>query len=136
MRVVYASTIEQEQEISGLVHYFYETIFPLYFTTGEIKELREMGVLHTESGGSDYSSTLKDAFHVMTSLNVILTVLEKKWALTAAAESRLEELFYTNARLLNKYGIYFPLDFNQFDYLHTPSKDLNLFISPANQILI
>ncbi|MBM7694260.1 hypothetical protein JOC77_003704 [Peribacillus deserti] len=136
MRVVFASTIEQEQEISDLVHYFYESVFPMYFTKRDILQFKEIGVLQTTTKSYDYFGTLKDAFHVMTSLNVILTVLEKKRVNIEMAEERLEELFFHNANLLNKYGIYFPLSFDQFSYIHTPTKDLNLFINPANEILV
>ncbi|WP_051348436.1 DUF5365 family protein [Peribacillus kribbensis] len=139
MRVVYASTTEQEQEIAELVQFFYESVFPLYFTKKDIMKFKEMGVLQTTTKTYDYFGTLKDAFHVMTSLNVILTVLEKKRMNLDnldCAEDRLEELFFTNASLLNKYGIYFPLSFDQFSYLHNPAKDLNLFTAPANQLLI
>lgn len=136
MKVVYASTTEQEQEITELVHYFYDSVFPLYFTKRDIAQFKNIGVLQTTTKSFDYFGTLKDAFHVMTSLNVILTVLEKKRANIEAAEERLEELFFHNTNLLNKYGIYFPLSYGQFSYLHNPTKDLNLFINPANQILV
>ncbi|CAH0344233.1 DUF5365 family protein [Bacillus sp. CECT 9360] len=138
MRIVFASTSEQEQEIGNLVSFFYRSIFPKYFTKDEILHFEKIGVLQTPANSITYFGTLKDAFQVMTCLQVIISILEKKESSNMALEGKFIRLFENNVRILNDYGVLFPLDLNHFDSLKNEENDDSflLYVEAANQYLI
>ncbi|ALC92014.1 hypothetical protein AM500_21130 [Bacillus sp. FJAT-18017] len=106
MRIVFASTPGQEEEISGLIHYFYSGILPMYFTDKEILEFERLSVLHLESASYE---TLKDAFYVMASLQTLIFILE-----APVPGDYHRSLFQRNAENLRQYGLYFPFDYDSF----------------------
>ncbi|WP_233522912.1 DUF5365 family protein [Peribacillus saganii] len=138
MKVVFSSTIEQEQEICDLVADFYESIFPRYFSDKEIRHLADLGVLHTQSKNFSYFGTLKEAYQVMTSIQVIMSILERKDMLDFRIDRKSEELFIHNARLLNDYGLFFPLTLDHFTVLQEDrtEKSFYVYTEAANQLLI
>ncbi len=109
MKIVFASTPSQEQEISQLVRYIYSNIFPLYFTDKEIYQFERLKVLYTSKQHFAEFSTLKDAFQVMTCIQTLISILE----MTQLEEQYLD-LFNKNAANLNEYGMYFPFEFEHF----------------------
>ncbi|MBR8645187.1 DUF5365 family protein [[Brevibacterium] frigoritolerans] len=106
MKTVFSSTEEQEQEIASLVSRFYESVFPKYFTESEILHFREIGVLEPNQSSVTYLATLRDAFQVMTCLQVLMSILDKQ---KRVMEPKSEELFQHNITLLNECGIFFLL---------------------------
>ena len=78
MKVLYASTEEQEKKIVELINQLYTQIFPFYYEDEEIAEFKKMGVLHIEQLHFENFNTLKDAFQVIASLQTIITILEEK----------------------------------------------------------
>ena len=58
MKIVFASTPEQEEEIRNLVQKMYSTIFPNYFPDEDIKEFKQLNVLHTSTRHFEYFGTL------------------------------------------------------------------------------
>lgn len=137
--MVLSSTVEQEQEIADLVDQFYQCVFPKFFTEKEIIHFKEIGVLQPNKSEFIYNGTLRDAFQVITSLQVIKAILEKKEQLhTSSYQKKWAELFEQNGTLLEKCGILFPFHYEQFIYIHNTSFekiDLSL-MQPANQYLI
>ncbi|PLS14981.1 hypothetical protein CVD28_24990 [Bacillus sp. M6-12] len=138
MKVVFSSTIEQEQEICDLVTEFYDSVFPRYFSDKEIRHLAELGVLQTPSKNFSYFGTLKEAYQVMTSIQVIMSILETKDLQSYRINPKNEELFLHNARLLNDYGLFFPLNLEHFTVLQEERADKSfyLYTEAANQLLI
>ncbi|OCA84422.1 hypothetical protein A8F94_17120 [Bacillus sp. FJAT-27225] len=127
MRIVFASTPGQEEEINGLIHCFYSRILPLYFTEKEILEFKRLSVLHMESASY---GTLRDAFYVMASLQTIIFILE-----APVPGDYHRALFEKNADNLRDYGLYFPFDYSSF----VPEKKgadsiFNMYAPAANQL--
>lgn len=135
MKTVFSSTEEQEQEIASLVSRFYESVFPKYFTESEILHFREIGVLEPNQSPVTYLATLRDAFQVMTCLQVLMSILDKQ---KRVMEPKSEELFQHNITLLNEYGIFFPFYYDHFSSInHEANNDMQMLdIQVANQYLV
>ncbi|PLT33687.1 DUF5365 family protein [Bacillus sp. V5-8f] len=138
MKIVFSSTSEQEQEIGNLVSIFYGSIFPRYFTNEEILQFEQIGVLQTPANNIPYFGTLKDAYQVMTCLQVIISILEKKENSNQPLEQKFEDLFENNIRILNDYGIFFPLNFEHFTSIKKEKSENSylLYVEAANQYLV
>lgn len=136
MKMVFSSTEEQEQEIASLVSRFYESVFPKYFTESEILHFREIGVLKPNQSSFTYLATLRDAFQVMTCLQVLMSILDKQKI--EEMESKSEELFQHNITLLNECGIFFPFYYDHFSHIHheTGNDRQMMDIQVANQYLV
>lgn len=131
MKIVFASTPNQEEHINKLVRHIYSSVFPIYFTDDDIKEFEQMNVLKLPVHFIDIN-TLKEAFQVMTSLQTIISILE-----SPNLHDYYPKLFNNNADLLQKYDILFPFEFEQF----VEAKNLkpcifSIYTKAANQILI
>ncbi|MGE7904340.1 DUF5365 family protein [Peribacillus sp. NPDC094092] len=140
MKTVFSSTEEQEQEIASLVSRFYESVFPKYFTESEILHFREIGVLEPNQSSVTYLATLRDAFQVMTCLQVLMSILDKqKSEDLMVMESKSEELFQHNITLLNECGIFFPFYYDHFSSINhdEANNDMQMMdIQVANQYLV
>ncbi|MDP4163517.1 MAG: DUF5365 family protein [Bacillota bacterium] len=132
MKIVFASTPSQEEEISVLIQYFYSNIFPLYFNDTEIMKFQRLKVLYASEGQFQHFDTLREAFHVMSCLQIMIFILESN-----IPQEHYEFLFNKNAATLKEFGFYFP-----FDYIHfLHAKDLkndsfSVYTSAANEMLI
>jgi hypothetical protein len=135
VKTVFSSTEEQEQEIASLVSRFYESVFPKYFTESEILHFREIGVLEPNQSSVTYLATLRDAFQVMTCLQVLMSILDKQ---KRVMEPKSEELFQHNITLLNECGIFFPFYYDHFSSInHEANNDMQMMdIQVANQYLV
>ncbi|WP_409304457.1 DUF5365 family protein [Peribacillus sp. SCS-155] len=138
MKIVFSSTCEQEQEISSLVSSFYLSIFPKYFTEEEITQFEQLGVLQIPANSLTYFGTLRDAFQVMTCLQIIRSILEKRETNRNRLEKKLEILFKNNVRILNDYGVFFPLNLENFILLKDQKTENSflMYMEPANQYLV
>ncbi len=137
MKIVFSSTVEQEQEIEYLISKFYSSVFPQFFTEAEIQHFQEIGVLQANKNDFPYNGTLRAAFQVITCLQVMITVLEKK-AANQSASLKSQKMFEQNNTLLNKYGIFFPFNYEHFTYISDENhKQIDLkYTKPANQYLV
>jgi hypothetical protein len=135
VKTVFSSTEEQEQEIASLVSRFYESVFPKYFTESEILHFREIGVLEPNQSSVTYLATLRDAFQVMTCLQVLMSILDKQ---KRVMEPKSEELFQHNITLLNECGIFFPFYYDHFSSInHEANNEMQMMdIQVANQYLV
>jgi Family of unknown function (DUF5365) len=135
VKTVFSSTEEQEQEIASLVSRFYKSVFPKYFTESEILHFREIGVLEPNQSSVTYLATLRDAFQVMTCLQVLMSILDKQ---ERVMEPKSEELFQHNITLLNECGIFFPFYYDHFSSInHEANHDMQMMdIQVANQYLV
>ncbi|MCL6572181.1 MAG: YhcU family protein [Bacillus sp. (in: Bacteria)] len=109
MKIVFASTPSQKEEINGMVRGIYSTIFPLYFTDEEISQFEWLKVLHTSDNHFEHF-TLKDAFQVMSSIQTVVSILE-----STPLEKQYEPLFNKNVENLQDFGLFFPFEFSQFE---------------------
>ena len=139
MKIVFSSTVEQEQEIENLISMFYHSVFPKFFTEDEILHFQEIGVLQSNKDDFSYNGTLRSAFQVITCLQVMMSILEKKIEKqSAASQLELQKTFEHNNTLLNQYGIFFPFNYEHFTYIsHENNEKLKMMYSqPSNQYLI
>ena len=132
MKIVFASTPGQEEEISELVRYIYTNVFPLYFADDEIREFERLNVLHNYYDHYDDFSTLKDAFQVMTSLQTVISVLE-----LPTLECEYATLFNKNVENLERFGLFFPFYYEQFVEAKNMKKCFfSVYAKAANEMLI
>lgn len=128
MKIVFASTPGQEEEICGLVRYIYSTVFPLYFTDKEISEFEQLKVLHTPE---DFN-TLRDAFQVMTSMQTVVSILE-----SPILDEQYAGLFNKNVANLQDFGLFFPFEFEQFvEARNMKNSVFSIYIKAANELLV
>jgi hypothetical protein len=132
VKIVFASTPSQQEEINGLVRYIYENVFPLYFTDEEIDEYERLKVLQTSDRNFEDYSTLKDAFYVMTSLQTLISILE-----SASLDESYSTLFKKNAANLQEFGLFFPFEFEQFTVAKSLKTGLfSVYTKAANELLV
>ncbi len=132
MKIVYASTPDQEKKIIELVRKFYSSIFPLYFLDKEIKEFERKKVLQTSAGYLDYIDTLKEAYRVIVSLETIAAILE-----TTVLEGRYKAIFDKNVHTLQEFDLFFPFEFQHFHGKKLMNNELiSIYTKAANDKLI
>ncbi|MFS0862412.1 DUF5365 family protein [Fredinandcohnia sp. 179-A 10B2 NHS] len=131
MRIVVASTPEQEHHIEELINYMYSSIFPIYFEDDYIVKLEKLNVLAPKEEDVYYNRTLDKAFKVISSLQAIIAVLET--VKYEGFEDSHEEIFLKNAQTLNDYGYSFPFTINEFQSVN--HEVLSKYSKPANQYL-
>ncbi|WNS76704.1 YhcU family protein [Bacillus sp. DTU_2020_1000418_1_SI_GHA_SEK_038] len=132
MKVVFASTYEQELKIKELIQNLYSKVFPLYFPDEEIKEFERMQVLHTTTRHSEYFGTLKEAYQIIASLQTIISILE-----LPQLEDKYEGVFVKNVHTLEQFGLTFPFSFSQFNGSKIIKDEvLSIYSKAANEILI
>jgi hypothetical protein len=132
VKIVFASTPSQEEEINGLVRYIYTNVFPLYFTDDEISEFEELKVLHTTVKHFEDFSTLKDAFQVMASMQTLISILE-----STTLYDHYSPLFDKNVSNLQEFGLFFPFEFDQFVEAKSMKNSMfSMYTKAANELLI
>lgn len=132
VKVVFASTPDQEEKIQDLIRAFYRDIFPLYYSDHDIKEFERLQVLHTTTRHFEYFGTLKEAYQVITSLQTLISILEK-----AEPQTKYKMLFQNNAAILKEFGIFFPFEFEQFIEAKNVKNELfSIYSKAANELLI
>ncbi|MDQ1147267.1 MAG: YhcU family protein [Bacillus sp. (in: firmicutes)] len=128
MKIVFASTPSQEEEINELVRYIYSNIFPLYFSDEEIYQFEQLGILRP----TEDFSTLKDAFQVMTCIRTLISILE-----STQLDRHYAGLYKKNVDTLEYYGLSFPFDFEQFVSVGSIKHSmLSIYTRADNELLI
>ncbi len=132
MKVLLASTPEQEEEIQNLIRYMYSSIFPEYFTDHEIKKFdSEWQVLHIETKNSEYVGTMQEALQIITSLNTMISIIE-----SCNMNDVYEEMFYHNVEILQGFGMFFPFSFQQFSNENSSKQSLSMYSKADNHLLV
>jgi hypothetical protein len=132
VKIVFASTPSQEEEICELVRYIYTNIFPRYFTDEDINEFQQLKILHTSEQHFQEMGTLKDAFQVMASIQTLISILE-----SPQLDDQYEELFNKNVATLEEFGLVFPFSYEQFiDAKHMKNTMLSIYTKADNELLV
>jgi hypothetical protein len=131
VKILLASTEEQEDTIQELIKYIYCTIFPRYFTDDEIEEFENLEVLHTDTEHTKYNGTLKEAFQVISSLQTLISLIEAD-----SSESDYEEMYEHNLYILKSFNLFFPFELDHFRKSFDCQDKLSLYARPANQLLV
>jgi Family of unknown function (DUF5365) len=134
VKVVVASTEEQERHIDELVEEIYTEIFPRFFPDNEITKLKSQKVLQPLAADQMYNGTLKDAFHIISSLQAVISVLNH--IDHCKHENKYQEMFEHNSSNLNEYGYFFPFSFSQFKNAESQEGTFSQFIKPANNWVV
>ena len=108
LKVVYASTPEQQERIQALTKYFYTNIFPEYFSDQEIFEFEQWGCLSADMG--KLSDTLKESYQIISSLEILIEIIETGML----RRGRYQRMFTTNSEILAKLGVSFPFTYRHF----------------------
>lgn len=132
MKVVLASTPEQENKITYLVDYFYTDIFPLFFNDEDIKKFEKMNFLCV-TDKSDLTGTLKESYQIISSLEILIFLIESD----SMYKEQYQIMFNKNAKILNELGITFPFTFEQFiEKSASLFEEGSIFVKAANNWLV
>ncbi|MGN7941376.1 DUF5365 family protein [Metabacillus sp. 22489] len=134
MKVVVASTEEQERHIDELVEQLYTELFPKFFPDGEIHKLKEQNVLKPQDSDQMFNSNLKDAFQIISSLQAVVAVLEHIEDCKHGQD--YQKMFERNCKNLNDYGYYFPMTFSQFKHAKSQNGEFSQYVKPANDWIV
>lgn len=132
LKIVYASTVEQEQKIQHLVKHFYSVILPKYYTDQDISKFMEMNFLNI-LGENELTGTLKESYQIISSLETLIFLIESD----AFKNEKYQELFEKNAQILNNLGVSFPFSYKQFVEEKTnPRKSGSIYIKANSGLLM
>jgi len=135
VKVVLASTEEQERYIEELIEQMYTEIFPMYFPDKKIEEFEQLSVLKPNQS-TGYNGTLQEAFQIMSSLQALIAILENAQE-AEKNEEKYREMYEKNLQTLEQYGYKFPLSFDQFRSVLVREDDVfSRYIKPANKWII
>jgi hypothetical protein len=132
LKIVYASTTEQEEKIIKLVDKFYSTILPKYFSDEEITNFIDMNFLNVQ-GTAELSGTLKESYQIISSLETLIFLIDSN----GLYKEKYQEMFNKNVEILHELGLSFPFSYKQF----TEKKDVSLesgsiYIKAANDWIL
>ncbi|RLQ97388.1 YhcU family protein [Falsibacillus albus] len=134
MKILFASTHEQEEKISELINTFYTQIFPQYFSDEEIAKFHELKILHTTTRHFEYFGTLKEAFQVISCLQTIISILDVQQK--GKLENHYQEVFERNTKILQKFGLLFPFHLEQFQEEISMQTNFSIYTKAANELLV
>ncbi|MBM7569889.1 DUF5365 family protein [Aquibacillus albus] len=110
MKIITASTPEQQTYVKELIQKLYETIFPYFFSQAYIKKLKEFNLMEIPNL-KDLS--LIEIMEVTAAIQTISSILEE----LAKSNKQMDEYknaFRKNAAILSKYHIDFPFELVDF----------------------
>ncbi|QHE52444.1 DUF5365 family protein [Pontibacillus sp. HMF3514] len=129
MKVVTASTPEQQSYVRSLLDHFHRSILPSFFSESYVDDLKTFGVLCQEDL-DEY--TLQEIMEVTAALQTIQHILE--CLLENDASPQLARKFDRNQKIIEGHQIYFPFCFQ--DFTTTVSEFDLASVKPANHRLI
>lgn len=129
MKVVTASTPEQQSYVRSLLDYFYSSVLPRFFSDTYVKDLKTFGVL-CKSDLEEYS--LQDIMEVTAALQTLQHLLE--CIIEKDHSNQMAQKFQRNQAILERHQIYFPFRLQDFT-THDTDSDLSM-VKPANNWLI
>lgn len=133
MKVVFASTPNQEEKINELVQYFYSSIFPHYFSDEEISEFEKLKILYISNKCKQSIGTLKEAYQVIASLQTLISILDG-----AGPKDEYASIFSKNVEILKEFELYFPFNFENFNnsYSLYGKSGLSIYTKADNNLLV
>ncbi|MYL32829.1 hypothetical protein GLW08_00155 [Pontibacillus yanchengensis] len=130
MKIVTASTPEQQDYVQTTVRYIYNNLLPSFFSSSYIKDLHNLDVLQIRNI-EEYS--LKEIMEITAALQTIQSILE--CLVNDGHPIDYKHKFKNNQRILEKHFIHFPFqceDFHKVDQTEYPMS----MIQPDNKWLI
>jgi len=109
MKVVTASTPEQQSYVRSLLDYFHEKVLPSFFSESYVHDLKMFGVLN-HADLDEYS--LNEILEVTAALQTLQHILE---CVQEKDESpHLARKFRKNQEILERHRLYFPFRYQDF----------------------
>ncbi|QDP40397.1 DUF5365 family protein [Radiobacillus deserti] len=121
MKVVTASTPEQQSYMKEQLEDLYDRVFPCFFPISYIKQLKEFKLLQP---ARLEELTMVEILEVIAAVQTISTILETLHKNQTAIEV-YEEAFHKNASILNKYDIDFPFELEDFNSNQQMNSQMN-----------
>ena len=128
MKVAYASTPAQEEQINELIQTFYTSIFPNFFSDDEINKFSNLNVLRLTQEQSYMLSTLKNSYQVIAALQTIISIVEN-----SDESDEYDHLFERNVEILDEFELFFPFRLDNFS---KKDKSLSIYSEAANEYLL
>ncbi|MCM3216200.1 DUF5365 family protein [Niallia taxi] len=128
MKVAYASTPAQEEQINELIQTFYTSIFPDFFSDDEINKFSNLNVLRLTQEQSYMLSTLKNSYQVIAALQTIISIVEN-----SDESDEYDHLFERNVEILDEFELFFPFRLDNFS---KKDKSLSIYSEAANEYLL
>ncbi|TRZ35907.1 hypothetical protein CEQ21_09790 [Niallia circulans] len=129
MKVAYASTPAQEEQINELIQTFYTSIFPDFFSDDEINKFSNLNVLRLTQEQSYMLSTLKNSYQVIAALQTIISIVEN----SDESDDEYDQLFERNVEILDEFELFFPFRLDNFS---KKDKSLSIYSEAANEYLL
>ncbi|MCD5322917.1 MULTISPECIES: DUF5365 family protein [Pontibacillus] len=109
MRIVTASTPEQHKYVKEMVTYFFESLFPFFFSSSYREDLKNFGVLELKDL-EEFS--LKEILEITAALQTLQSLME--CMSEEGSEMKHSKQFERNTKILTKHSIYFPFNYDDF----------------------
>lgn len=132
VKIVSASTEEQEEHIQNLIETMFTVTFPKFFSDETIHSIAERTIL--KKSDLFYNGTMEEALKIISSLQTLIVLLELKAA--GKEQKHFQELFERNCKILRNFGICFPFSFDQFPTGGDRKEKLSRYTKPANKWMI
>ncbi|SDL68532.1 DUF5365 family protein [Sediminibacillus halophilus] len=110
MKVITASTSEQQEYALSLMKEIYDRILPEYFSEGYIAKLKSFQLMDIPSL---QELSLAEIFEVTTALQTITSILDTHLQ-QGTGIGEYEDTFQKNIRILGSYHINFPFTLRDF----------------------
>lgn len=114
VKIVFSSTVEQDEEIDQLIKNLRESVLPSYVSGEEWNQYEKMGLLQFAQHGNLYNGTLREAYQLMTALQTVTDLIHIVSTGNFKVEENYFEIFQKNSNKLNYFGLFFPFDLHFF----------------------
>jgi len=132
VKIVAASTEEQEKHIEELIQQMYTEIFSMNLLNHHLNDNKITIPKLSES--NQYHGTSKEAFEIISSLQTLIALIEHVHE-TKDFE-KYKKMYERNVQTLEYYGIQFPLSFENLLKVTSTNEIMPKYIKPANRWLI
>ena len=114
LKIAFASTDEQEEEINQLIMNLRSTVLSQDISREELERYDEMGLLQFAPHRNLYNGTLREAYQLMTALQIVTDIIDVFVNSGGDLEEKYYQMFTRNVEKINYYGLFFPFDLQFF----------------------
>lgn len=122
LKIAFASTDEQDEEINQLILNLRSNVLVQYISREELEIYDDLGLLQFASNRNLYNGTLREAFQLMTALQVVTDIIDRVANTTLVLEEKYNQIFALNVEKINYYGLFFPFN---LQFFHSDKEGLN-----------
>ncbi|MGN1400458.1 MAG: DUF5365 family protein [Bacillus sp. (in: firmicutes)] len=133
---MYASTVEQDEEIEQLLNELRFRILPAFIDGEKMKEYEDAGVLQFQEHQKMYNGTMGEAFQLMAALQLITSLIMGANEIQVEEMSKYQRLFTRNKKILEYFGLFFPFDLHFFIYHYDGKMMVTIKDNPIHDFLV